>query len=112
MRIGVQHMDHDAYAGKVQAGVVNAWNMSRWPAYKSRFWNKDAGAEPVAEVPSRSRAGSRPGVGSRSASGVGGAAGSGAAVASGASAAAAAAGSGQVRPLGPRAQGSFGNGRA
>ena len=25
--------------------LVKAWNYSKWPAYKSRFWNKDGGDE-------------------------------------------------------------------
>ena len=25
--------------------LVKAWNYSTWPAYKSRFWNKEDGKE-------------------------------------------------------------------
>ena len=37
--------------------LVKAWNYSTWPAYKSRFWNKEAGAgtgtPPVSQPQSR-----------------------------------------------------------
>ena len=30
----------------VRSVLVKAWNYSTWPAYKSRFWNKETGTPP------------------------------------------------------------------
>ncbi|KAL9090802.1 MAG: hypothetical protein Q9159_001743 [Coniocarpon cinnabarinum] len=42
MKVGVKHISEEEYAAKTQKKVVEAWNLSSWPEYKSRFWNKDA----------------------------------------------------------------------
>jgi hypothetical protein len=45
--VGVHHRSDDKLVEGSQNFVVKAWNLSKWPAYKSRFWNKQA---PEAEV--------------------------------------------------------------
>ena len=46
MKVGVKEMKNENYVDKTQNMLVKAWNLSEWPAYKSRFWNKQTeGAE-------------------------------------------------------------------
>ena len=42
MKVGVKEIVDEDYAAKQQSYLVQAWNYSSFPAYKSRFWNKDA----------------------------------------------------------------------
>ena len=42
MRVGVKEMNTEDYSSKTQNMIVKAWNLSSWPEYRSRFWNKDA----------------------------------------------------------------------
>jgi hypothetical protein len=40
MKVGVKEMKTEKYADKGQGMLVKVWNLSTWPAYKSRLWNK------------------------------------------------------------------------
>lgn len=42
MRVGVKEIGQEAYADKTQSTIVKAWNLSSFPAYKSRLWNQEA----------------------------------------------------------------------
>lgn len=42
MRVGVKELRTEEYSDRTQNVLVNAWNLSEWPNYKSRFWNKQA----------------------------------------------------------------------
>ncbi|MCJ1343730.1 hypothetical protein MMC31_001926 [Peltigera leucophlebia] len=39
--VGVKERREEAYVDRTQSFLVKAWNFSTWPAYKSRYWNKD-----------------------------------------------------------------------
>ncbi|KAL9116765.1 MAG: hypothetical protein Q9187_006705, partial [Circinaria calcarea] len=41
MRVGVREVKGEDVVGRTQSILVKAWNFSTWPAYKSRFWNKE-----------------------------------------------------------------------
>ena len=41
-KIGVKEVNNEDYSGKTQDYLVKAWNLSSWPEYRSRFWNKQA----------------------------------------------------------------------
>ncbi|KAL9126599.1 MAG: hypothetical protein Q9217_004373 [Psora testacea] len=41
MKIGVKEVKTENYVDQTQSLLVKAWNYSSWPAYKSRFWNKE-----------------------------------------------------------------------
>ncbi|KIN00826.1 hypothetical protein OIDMADRAFT_123081 [Oidiodendron maius Zn] len=41
MRVGVKEVNTESYVGTTQSFLVKAWNLSTWPEYKSRFWNKE-----------------------------------------------------------------------
>ncbi|KAK8206686.1 hypothetical protein M8818_004520 [Zalaria obscura] len=41
MKVGVKELRDEEYADKTQNYLVKAWNYSSFPAYKSRFWNKE-----------------------------------------------------------------------
>jgi len=40
MRVGVKELRNENYVDHTQGFLVKAWNLSTWPAYKSRIWNK------------------------------------------------------------------------
>lgn len=40
MRVGVKELRNENYVDSTQSFLVKAWNLSTWPAYKSRLWNK------------------------------------------------------------------------
>jgi hypothetical protein len=41
MRVGVKEVKTESYVDSTQNMLVKAWNLSTWPAYKSRLgWNK------------------------------------------------------------------------
>ena len=42
MRVGVKEVRDEDYSDRQQNYLVKAWNLSTWPEYRSRFWNKDA----------------------------------------------------------------------
>ncbi|KAI9722847.1 MAG: hypothetical protein M1828_004413 [Chrysothrix sp. TS-e1954] len=42
MRVGVKEVKNEDYSDRQQNYLVKAWNLSTWPEYRSRFWNKDA----------------------------------------------------------------------
>jgi hypothetical protein len=44
LRVGVKELKNEHYVDKTQSILVKAWNMSTWPAYKSRLWNKQPSA--------------------------------------------------------------------
>jgi len=58
MKVSLKEMKNENYVDKTQNMLVNAWNLSEWPAYKSRFWNKQA--------PEEGRKSPRPDAGGRS----------------------------------------------
>lgn len=41
VKVGVKHIKNDDYVDKTQNMLVKAWNLSTWPGYKSRLWNKE-----------------------------------------------------------------------
>lgn len=41
MKVGVKEVRDEDYSSSIQKNLVNTWNESQWPDYKSRFWNKD-----------------------------------------------------------------------
>ncbi|KAI9800221.1 MAG: hypothetical protein M1825_004205 [Sarcosagium campestre] len=41
MKVGVKEVKNESYVDKTQSVLVKAWNLSTWPAYKSKLWNKD-----------------------------------------------------------------------
>lgn len=41
MKVGVKEVREERYVDSTQNFLVKAWNYSSWPAYKSRFWNKE-----------------------------------------------------------------------
>jgi hypothetical protein len=43
MKVGVKDVKEERLVDGSQSFVVKAWNYSKWPAYKSRFWNKEQG---------------------------------------------------------------------
>ncbi|KAK5005990.1 hypothetical protein LTR28_007024 [Elasticomyces elasticus] len=45
MRVGVKQRRDEEVTDKTQSYLVKAWNYSSFPAYKSRFWNKEAQAK-------------------------------------------------------------------
>ncbi|MCJ1355924.1 MAG: hypothetical protein MMC33_005917 [Icmadophila ericetorum] len=42
LKVGIKELKEENYVGKTQSVLVNVWNYSTWPAYKSRLWNKEA----------------------------------------------------------------------
>lgn len=42
LRVGVKEVRNESYVDKTQGYLVKAWNLSTWPGYKSRYWNKEA----------------------------------------------------------------------
>tara|TARA_R110002060_G_scaffold22000_1_gene29819 strand:- start:90 stop:506 length:417 start_codon:yes stop_codon:yes gene_type:complete len=42
MKVGVKELRNENYVDKTQSFMVKAWNLSTWPEYKSKLWNKDA----------------------------------------------------------------------
>lgn len=61
MRVGVKEIKTESYVDKSQGLLVKAWNLSTWPAYKSRLWNKQDTQEdrakarkPYSHAPSQS----------------------------------------------------------
>ncbi|KAG9699911.1 hypothetical protein KCU98_g4828, partial [Aureobasidium melanogenum] len=45
MKVGVKEMSEEEYADRTQSVLVNTWNQSSFPAYKSRLWNMDGQAK-------------------------------------------------------------------
>ena len=41
LKVGVKEVRNERYVDKTQSILVRAWNLSTWPGYKSRYWNKD-----------------------------------------------------------------------
>ncbi|RDL31789.1 Uncharacterized protein BP5553_09191 [Venustampulla echinocandica] len=40
MKVGVKQIKNENYVDATQGFLVKAWNLSTWPAYKSRLWNQ------------------------------------------------------------------------
>lgn len=40
MKVGVKEVKNENYVDTTQSFLVKAWNLSTWPEYKSRLWNK------------------------------------------------------------------------
>lgn len=40
MKVGVKQVKNENYVDATQGFLVKAWNLSTWPAYKSRLWNQ------------------------------------------------------------------------
>ncbi|KAG9243981.1 hypothetical protein BJ878DRAFT_508258 [Calycina marina] len=49
MKVGVKEIKNENYVDRTQSILVKAWNLSSWPGYKSRLWNKDAQASGKSE---------------------------------------------------------------
>jgi len=41
LKVGVKEIKNDDYVDQTQSVLVKAWNLSSWPGYKSRLWNKE-----------------------------------------------------------------------
>ncbi|MCJ1385678.1 hypothetical protein MMC17_008801 [Xylographa soralifera] len=52
MKVGIKEIDGREEDAKVQSVLFKAWNYSSWPAYKSRFWNKEKAAPAQQRKPS------------------------------------------------------------
>jgi hypothetical protein len=50
MKVGVKEVQNESYVNTTQSFLVKAWNLSSFPAYRSRLWNQDA---PINKVESR-----------------------------------------------------------
>jgi hypothetical protein len=44
LKVGVKEVRTESYVDTTQTFLVKAWNLSTWPEYKSRLWNKQAPA--------------------------------------------------------------------
>jgi hypothetical protein len=51
MKVGVKEVKNENYVDKTQSFLVKAWNLSTWPEYKSRFWNKQQAEDAKARKP-------------------------------------------------------------
>jgi len=40
MKVQVKELKTERYVDNTQSVLVKAWNLSSWPGYKSRLWNK------------------------------------------------------------------------
>lgn len=40
LKVGVKDVKNESYVDATQNFLVKAWNLSTWPEYKSRLWNK------------------------------------------------------------------------
>ncbi|KAB8247158.1 hypothetical protein F9C07_2225967 [Aspergillus flavus] len=47
MKVGVKEINNEDYQDRTQSVLVNMWNHTSFPAYKSRLWNM---TQPAAEV--------------------------------------------------------------
>jgi hypothetical protein len=45
MKVGVKELKNESYVDSTQSMLVKAWNLSTWPGYKSRLWNKQNPAD-------------------------------------------------------------------
>ncbi|KAI5270547.1 hypothetical protein E4T47_06064 [Aureobasidium subglaciale] len=53
MKVGVKEISEEEYADRTQSVLVNTWNQSSFPAYKSRLWNKEEQAKNKAATSGR-----------------------------------------------------------
>lgn len=44
LKVGVKEVKNESYVDQTQSFLVKAWNLSTWPEYKSKLWNKEATA--------------------------------------------------------------------
>jgi len=51
VRVQVKEVNTENYVGNTQSVLVKAWNLSTWPAYKSRLWNKGETTQADARKP-------------------------------------------------------------
>jgi len=51
LKVGVKEVRNEKYVDKTQSIFVKAWNLSSWPEYKSKLWNKEAQANASARKP-------------------------------------------------------------
>lgn len=40
LKVGVKDIKNENYVDATQNFLVKAWNLSTWPEYRSRYWNK------------------------------------------------------------------------
>jgi hypothetical protein len=40
LKVGIKEVKNESYVDATQGFLVKAWNLSTWPGYKSRLWNK------------------------------------------------------------------------
>ncbi|KAH8661647.1 hypothetical protein BGZ60DRAFT_471553 [Tricladium varicosporioides] len=53
VKVGVKQMKNENYVDATQSFMVKAWNLSTWPAYKSKLWNTGATDSVSGKVQSR-----------------------------------------------------------
>jgi hypothetical protein len=51
MKVGVKDVNTESYVDTTQSFLVKAWNLSTWPEYKSRLWNKQQAEKVEARKP-------------------------------------------------------------
>ena len=51
LKVGVKEVKTESYVDKTQGYLVKAWNLSTWPEYKSRLWNKQQAEKVEARKP-------------------------------------------------------------
>ncbi|KAL4892104.1 hypothetical protein BDV59DRAFT_202995 [Aspergillus ambiguus] len=53
MKVGVKELDDEEYKDRSQSILVNMWNHTSFPAYKSRLWNMAGKTETTETVEKR-----------------------------------------------------------
>jgi hypothetical protein len=51
LKVGVKELKNESYVDKTQGYLVQAWNLSSWPGYKSKLWNKQPADKVEARKP-------------------------------------------------------------
>ncbi|PBP26096.1 hypothetical protein BUE80_DR002936 [Diplocarpon rosae] len=41
VKVGVKELRNENYVDNTQSIMVKAWNLAKWPGYKSSIWNQD-----------------------------------------------------------------------
>ncbi|KAF5856473.1 hypothetical protein ETB97_007304 [Aspergillus alliaceus] len=53
MKVGVKELNDEDYKDRSQSVLVNMWNHTSFPAYKSRLWNMTGSATEQGEIEKR-----------------------------------------------------------
>ncbi|KAK6579930.1 hypothetical protein PZA11_007638 [Diplocarpon coronariae] len=53
VRFGVKELQNENYVDNTQSIMVKAWNLAKWPGYKSSTWNRDgeSNKKPTSRIP-------------------------------------------------------------